>query len=194
MVDTGWITASTAANEVINANYGDWSSPSNALTSNNSDASATVYSGGSINVQPMNSNWLKLTNYAPGIPAENTITLLEVEVEGALSASASIGITEIVPVIGGTTGSDVPSSLVTSSWTTSDVARVSTYSQAQCAALFTPAIVNASNFGVAVRVNGSTGGSGANRTVYIDAVRIRITHEPPPAQPASSQHARRRRT
>lgn len=193
MADTGWITASSAANEVINASYGSWSSPTNALTSNNADATVNVRVGNPVALAHW-SNWLKLTNYGPGVPSNHTITLLEVEIEGAASAASATYIESIVAVLGGTTGSDTPAALDTSTFSTSDTTKVSTYSEAQCLALFTPAIVNATGFGIAVQVRGTGSGSIAFRDVDIDAVRIRITHEPPPAQPASSQHARRRRT
>lgn len=174
MADTGWLTpGSVVGEDTSNSNHVAWTSPSNAATSNNVYTTATVSQSGT---QPSSTRLLKATDYGAAVPTGDTITQVEVEVECKSSGSGTV-IDRIYMVIGGTTGTLQPGAKAYGPLDTSDTAEVSTYTVPS----ITSADVNHSGFGVAVQCRNT---AGAARTVSIDVVRIRITHEPPPSTQA----------
>lgn len=190
MVDTGWLTPSTVTSEDAgNVNYIAWTSPGNAVSSNNGYATATMTGG----VQAQYSHWLQAVNFGAAVPVGATITQIEVENEAKSSGTLTVQ-HAVRTVVAGTIGASDPDSWSTGAIATSDTAYVSTFTTG--VGSLSAADVNASTFGCAVQMRATTS-VGVGRTASIDVLRMRITYTlpPPPPQPSRSmQMFTRRRT
>ena len=156
--DTTAITPPTSAS-------GTWTTPTNALTSNNSYA---TYTGTGQAV-------LTLGSYGFNIPAGSTINGIQVTVEGQSSGSNPSNRTIRVGITKNGTADATASSYKTQALTTSEA----TYSLGTTSDLWgttwTVAEINAGSFGVRVRDNDTT----SSGTFSIDVVSIAVSYTPP---------------
>lgn len=142
-----------------------WINPANAASSNDSYATATVPSGSS-------TEYLKALGGCFGIPLASTITTVEVRVEGKASSASGLADAEVKLVKAGTisgtsqhTGADLGAS---------DSVRSYSASPATWGVALTADDVASATFGVALRY----AATGAERTVSIDDIEIRISFTP----------------
>jgi Tfp pilus assembly protein PilX len=160
-----------------------WTSSSNVYTSNNSDATAAL----AASAQSAN---LDVTGYGFSIPSTAIVVGIRVEVERSASAATSIEDVDVLLLkAGAPAGSDKAS---TTDWPTSDSTRTYGGSGDLWATTWTPANVNASNFGVRLKVRNLTT---AARTAYVDHVEVTVYYQPVPtttigtaATPLSAAH------
>jgi hypothetical protein len=144
-----------------------WTSSGNIVSSNNSDASATIAAGGT-------SANLNATNFGFAVPAGSIITGIRAEVERAASAASSIEDFDVYLLKGGAiSGSD---KAVAGYWGTSDNTRAYGGSNDLWGTTWTTANVNASNFGLRFKVRN---GAGVSQTAYVDHVEITVYYRPP---------------
>jgi hypothetical protein len=158
-----------------------WSSPGNALTSNNGRATLTVSSTTA-------SNYLFVTGYGFNIPAHATITGVEAQIERVRTGGTSGEVRDsTVRLVKG--GSVVGSNLgaTGTNWPTSEL--IATYGGVanMWGTTWTSADINASNFGIAISVAGAA--VGANRIANIDHVVVNVYYTlPSPVGLAPSTH------
>jgi hypothetical protein len=76
MADTGWVSPGTVVSDDTVGSFA-WSNPSNAKTSNDSDASASPLASDA----EYDSEYLKATNFGLAVPVGSTIDGIEVEIE-----------------------------------------------------------------------------------------------------------------
>ena len=184
---TAWLTPASVVD--AGGTGASWTSPSNAATSNNSRATASL--GTSLPLE--NSNPLVATDFGFAIPTGDTITLVEVEIEG-LAVASSVSIAALRRVHAGLSVTPNPSTFVTGPLTTSDATYVSSWTiPIGGGPSTTPTDANATDFGVQVVFNNA---NASNRSVSVDAIRMRITYDPPPSTqaPRSMNQYRQRRT
>lgn len=157
-METGWKFGSVAGNATRSFGL-DWTSPDNALSSNDSYASASVTTVGT--------GYLCVSEFALGLSAKS-ITTIDVRVEAKKAAGDSLSL-----YFGPTADVASPSESLkhTSSLTaTSDTVYEGSFDGSS----FTGNDVNAAAFGIyayCTRTNNTN-------TAYIDAISINITYEP----------------
>ncbi|MDQ5879904.1 MAG: biosis protein MshQ [Pseudomonadota bacterium] len=154
-----------------------WSSPGNAASSNDNYATASVNDN-------QVTNYLECTGYGFAIPATATITGITVNAER--NASNTLVRDSAVRLIkGGVRGSTDRST--TTDYTTSDVVEAHGGAADLWGTTWTPADINAANFGVAFAAykNGTAGNA---RTVSVDHLQISVSYTVPFActQPANT--------
>ncbi len=142
-----------------------WSSPSNAASSNDSYATATLSAS-------QTTHYLKALGGCFVIPPASTITNVEARVEAKASGS-DVADLEVKLVKGGVISGT--SQHTGSALGTSDSVRSYSASPATWGVALTAADVNAADFGVALRYTNS---AGAERIVYVDDIEIRISFTP----------------
>jgi Tfp pilus assembly protein PilX len=146
-----------------------WSNSSNVFTSNNQDASTTL----SGNAQSAN---LDATNFGFNLPTGSTIVGIRATIERAASNSNSIEDYDVYLLKNGSpSGSDKAS---TTDWTTSDSQRNYGSSSDLWGTSWTQAQVQASNFGLRLKVRNLTSSS---RTAYVDHIELEVFYQPPPS-------------
>lgn len=123
-----------------------WVNPSNAQSSNNAYATADLDDDG----DDRNSDYLNATGYGFSIPSGATVTGIEVKVERSASNSNEVR-TETVQLIkaGNRVGDDYDGSSQSYNWGTTDATSTFGGSSDMWGTTWTPAEINASNFGVA---------------------------------------------
>ena len=147
-----------------------WTSPGSITADDTSYATCAL-------ANSAQSNYLSATNFGFSIPAGSTINGIQVSIMRQRSSFSSPDIRDTVVSLikGGTvtganraaTSTNWPTSMGTASYgTTSDL----------WGATWTPADINASDFGVALSAN-STGSS--SRTASVDYMQITVTYTPP---------------
>ncbi len=148
-----------------------WSSTSNIVSSNNSDASANLS-------RNQISNYLVATGFGFAIPADATINGITVSIEradGNRSSSVYIRDNSIMIVKGGSvTGTNHANT--TANWPTTDTSAVYGSTTDLWGATWSPADINASNFGVALSAIGYASSSTSTETAYVDNIRITVTY------------------
>lgn len=164
MASTGFVFAGTGASQ----SPGDsgWSNPTDITTSNNSDASCSLAKGAE-------TEYLIASNFGFSIPGGSTINGVTVRVERAAQHTTRVEDLEIKLYVNGSitaqnkaSGTDWPISDTTADYG----GAADTWGES-----LTPTLVNASNFGVAVKAHSV---SSSSSTAYVDAISIDITYTP----------------
>lgn len=161
-----------------------WTNSANVYSSNNSDASAAL-SGGA---QSAN---LDVTGFGFAIPASATIMGVRVDVERAASNTSSVEDFD-VSVLKGGSSTGITDHAVAGAWGTSDSTRNYGNSGDLWGTTWTPANVNAANFGLRFKVRNL---SWSSRTAFVDHVDITVYYQPVPtttigtaAEPVKGAH------
>lgn len=156
-----------------------WSYTGNVGSSDNSDARSSL-SGGRI------SNYLVATDFGFSVPANATITGIQVDIEradGNRSSSAYLRDNSVKIVKRGSiTGSDHANT--SQDWPTSD--QVASYGSDSdlWGTAWTPADINSSNFGAALSVRNTS--SSRSEDAYVDAMRVTVFYSVAPACTAAA--------
>lgn len=151
-----------------------WTSSGNITSSNNSDASTSVAGSGS-------SANLDGSSFGFAIPSNATITGIRARVERAATDSSSIRDLDILLLKGGTpSGNDKATS---SNWPSSDATATYGASGDLWGTTWTPADVNAANFGLRIKVQNV---SGSSKTAYVDWVEMTVYYDNPPGSIGTS--------
>lgn len=157
-----------------------WTSPGNITA--NDGVNAQVALGGSTS-----SNELQGTNFGFAIPAGSTINGITVEIKKqAVSGSGNPTDVDVTILKGGVaTGTNLGHTGAGNGWLTAG--GIDTYggSSTLWGATWTPADINASNFGVQISC---TEWVGLPATAGVDFIRITITYTPPAAPAAGGKH------
>jgi Tfp pilus assembly protein PilX len=163
------MTASTTSSLRDPSAATGWTSSSSVYTSNNADATTTL----AASAQSAN---LDVTGFGFNLPTGSTIVGIQATVERAASNSNSIEDYDVFLLKAGSpSGSDKAS---TTDWGTFDSDRVYGGSADLWGTTWTEAQVEASNFGIRLKVRNLTTSS---RTAYVDHVEIRVYYQPPPS-------------
>ena len=152
----------------------NWSSANSIFSSDNSRASVSLTDG-------QESYCLEATNFGFSIPSNAIVDGIMVEVELSSSASSSTKDSTLKPKIlkNGSTGTQTSRSN-SSYWPTSDTYRSYGGSAEKWDQTWTPADINASNFGVSLQASAE---SGKTATARIDHVRITVYYSLPAPLP-----------
>jgi len=157
-----------------------WTSPGNITA--NDGVNAQVALGGSTR-----SNELQGTNFGFAIPAGSTINGITVEIKKqAVSGSGNPTDLDVTILKGGiATGTNLGHLGAGNGWLTAG--GIDTYggSSTLWGATWTPADINASNFGVQISC---TEWVGLPATAGVDFIRITITYTPPAPPPTGGKH------
>ncbi len=161
--ETAWLNFSTFASVATGDHV--WSTPSNAQTSNNSYATSTLSSADT-------SEYLHCTNCNPGIPSTSIISGIAMQFERS-EGNTDPGViftNQITLIKGGSrVGSKNDSSV---DWLLNDAYFSFGGSSDLWGQSFTPADVNATNFGVAIQA-GCVGAT-VSEIARIDHVQVKI--------------------
>ncbi len=143
------------------ADFGDiaWTNPNNAVTSDNSRATAVVSS-------TQTSQLLTGYNFGFSIPTGATITGFSVDIEGSTTGTSTVS-TDVY--LHKTTGGYQGYTFLTT-FPTSESVVTAGGASSLFGTTWTPAQVNASTFGVSVQMYGNT----SSRTFSIDAIQITV--------------------
>lgn len=145
-----------------------WTNSGNIVSSNNADATATI--GGN-----SQSAYLQATNFGFSIPATATINGVYVFIERAASSSSSLDDQDVYLLkAGAQAGSNRAKG---GYWGTSDATQWYGSTTDLWGTTWTPAQINASNFGVRFRVDND---SGSSRTASVDEIQVRVYYTPLP--------------
>lgn len=146
-----------------------WTNPGNAAASDNSYATKICSTSGS------SSNTLQATNFGFSIPSGATINGITVEIERKSNRGSPTLVDASVKLIKGGTvsGTDKASA---STWPTADAYATYGSSSDLWGLTLTDSDVNASNFGVSLRVKQSPTGGKLTATANVDHIRITVTY------------------
>jgi Tfp pilus assembly protein PilX len=165
------MTAGSSTNLTRSAGAGaGWMNAGNIGASDNFKATSTVSSGG----QSAN---LDASSFGFAIPADATIAGIRVSVERGASASGYIGDVDAYLLKGGSTGG-ITDHATCCDWNSGDAIRTYGSSSDLWGTTWTPADVNASNFGFRLKVDNDAGSS---VTANVDHVQITVYYLPAPA-------------
>jgi hypothetical protein len=146
-----------------------WTSPGNVVSSNGSDASDSI----SLNSQSAN---LDATGFGFSIPATATIVGIYAEIERSASNSSSLDDEDVVLLKAGVAStSDYANA---NDWPTWDDVEDYGGSSDLWGTTWTPAQINASNFGLRLRVDNDNPDSA--RTAYVDHMELTVYYRPVP--------------
>ena len=165
MADTGWIYAANARNTGIGGT--DWTSPANALTSNDLDADVQLVSEGDY------SKRLNVYTFSAGIPAGATINGIEVGVERM--ANNDVKDYAIRLMDDATNKGDNKADTATL-WPDNDTNAFYGGAADLWGATWSAAQVNAATFGIGVRAKSYQVLGSANAN--IDVIGVKITYTP----------------
>jgi Tfp pilus assembly protein PilX len=165
----------TMSRETLSANRGPsaatgWTNSTNVFTSNNVDASVAL----AANAQSAN---LDVTGFGFSIPSGATIVGIEADVERAASNSSSIQDVNVLLLKGGST-SGISEHASGSSWPTSDTVRTYGSTSDLWGTTWTTANINASNFGIRLKVKNLN--TSSSRTAFVDHVNLTVYYQPTP--------------
>jgi Tfp pilus assembly protein PilX len=164
------IMTANGLNAVRSAGAGaGWTNSNYVGASDNLRASATISAGG----QSAN---LDATSFGFAIPSDATITGIRVSLERGASVSDNIGDVDVYLLKGGST-TGITDHAVSGDWGASDAIRTYGSSTDLWGTTWTPANVNASNFGFRLKVDND---SSSSRTAYVDHVQITVYYTPAP--------------
>jgi hypothetical protein len=161
----------TVTNVSTSSSFGDpntasgWTNSTRVSSSNDSWATASI-AGSS------NSAYLTTTGYGFAIPNSATILGIQVTIERHASASNVDDDSVMLIKAGTATGANRAASGVY--WPTNDGNRTYGTTSDLWSTTWTPAQINASNFGVRVRATNNTSGS---KTASIDYIRVDVTYQ-----------------
>jgi hypothetical protein len=148
-----------------------WSNPTNVFASDDNKASLTF--NGSTATTASNIASLNITGFGFNIPAGATIQYITAEIEMSRNGTGSSGEARTANVqlmkAGAATGTNKST---TTNLGTVDAYR--SYGGDLWGTTWTPAQINASNFGISIRPAGST--AATNRTITVDHVRITVAY------------------
>lgn len=169
MADTGWVISGTQQN-VDRSNGTAWTNPTNAETSNNSHALATLAK------MFDSSDWLRVTNFDfSAIPAGATLDGIEVRIERKASFADRIGDVDVDLVLDGVEKGD--DKAAAGYWPTSDTNKDYGGASDTWNSSLTIANIKDSGFGVqiaALNIDETT-----SRTAYVDCIWIKIYYTAP---------------
>ncbi len=155
-----------------------WSNPTRVTANDNS--SASVAGTGTAFDQS-----LYATGYGFSIPSNATILGIQVTIGRYASSGGGGGNIRdnLVQLIqNGSVGGN-NNGATTTSWPTSETAANYGSTTDLWGSTWTPALINASNFGVALRVNNSS--TFTSRTAYVDYITVTVTYCTPPPTPGA---------
>lgn len=164
MADTGWVSAGLGQN--IDRGQGDWATPTNIYTSNNAYAEIDIPPEGL-------SDWLRATTFGFSIPAGSTINGIEARFEKRAENSLIRDWDTKIVKAGSEQGDDKGQA----GWPTTDTYVVYGGAADLWGLTWTPAEINASNFGVSISAR-----SYSPTTTYyalVDHVQIKVYYTPP---------------
>jgi len=175
-VSGGTLPATTSADDASLGTLG-WTSTSDAFVSDNNTAQASTLVA---ILSTVNTHYLKLQ--APGfsIPSGATICGVEVSIErraGGLAVGGGIQDASVLLVKNGVIGGSNHAS--GTGWTGSDVTATYGSNADLWGQTWTPADINAGNFGVAIRASLSAGLAALTLTAHIDYVSITVYYQNP---------------
>ena len=166
MPDTGWVNAGLGASVIKGATT--WLTPTQVYTSNNSYADAHMASEGT-------SYWLRTTSYGFAIPGGSTIVGIEARFEKRAQTASTIKDWDVKLVKAGTEqGDDEDNSAW---WTTSDTYVVHGGPAMLWGLAWTPADINAGNFGVSISARNFD--VVQPRYALVDHVQIKVYYTEP---------------
>ena len=158
-----------------------WTSPGSITANDGVNAHADLFASAS-------SNELQGTNFGFAIPAGSTINGITVEIKKqAISGPGNPTDVDVTIIKGGVaTGSNLGHTGVANGWLSAG--GIDTYggSSTLWGATWTPADINATNFGVQISCVEWTGAS--STSAGVDFIRITITYTPPATPPAGGKH------
>lgn len=165
----GPLSGSTSANVSLAGSSASWTNPGNALSSDNSYASASLSSNGDF------TDYLQITNFGFNIGVSNTIVGIEVEIE---KFGDKVKDNQVRIVKGGSIGTTDQSD--NANWSNTDTNSYTLYGASNdlWGETWTPSDINASDFGVAISARRVGGGGGA-AVPNIDHIRITVYFEIP---------------
>ncbi len=162
----------------VDANIGtvNWTNPGNALTANNSYATAPVAGSGTT------TRYLKCTGYGFTLPPNATINGITVSVERRSSSTSAGGVQDaaVRVVQGGVIGASDRSS--GTRYTTADVIEPHGGATDLWGFTWTSSDINAANFGAAFAAV-KNGGGGGTFTLSVDVVSITVDYTPDTTPP-----------
>ncbi|MCB0533908.1 MAG: choice-of-anchor D domain-containing protein [Lewinellaceae bacterium] len=160
-----------AGNNVTGAGTIAWSNPSNITANDNSHATIFMTNSGE------SSNYLQGTDYGFSIPANATIVGIEATIGRFQNSTSGTSIRDVVVSLikNGTVISN-NQAITGSDWPTSETAQSYGGSTDVWGESWTPANINASNFGLALRVNT---GTDSDRTGSVDYMQITVYYTLP---------------
>jgi hypothetical protein len=157
-----------------------WTSPGNITANDGVKAQAALGASGA-------SNELQGTNFGFAIPAGSTINGITVEIwKQAISGPGNPTDVDVTILKGGVaTGTNLGHTGAGNGWLSAG--GIDTYGGGAnlWGASWTPADINATNFGVQISC---VDWVGLNTTAGVDFIRITITYTPPAAPPAGGKH------
>ena len=158
-----------------------WTSPGNITANDGVNAQVVLGASGA-------SNELQGTNFGFAIPVGSTINGITVEIKKqAVSGIGNPTDVDVTILKGGVaTGTNLGHTGAGNGWLSAG--GIDTYggSSSLWGVTWTPADINATNFGVQISCVEWTGGAGT--TAGVDFIRITITYTPPAAPPAGGKH------
>jgi Tfp pilus assembly protein PilX len=146
-----------------------WTNSTNVFTSNNSYGTASV----AASTQSAN---LDVTGFGFSIPSTATILGIQVDVERAASATSAISDYDVFVLKGGSS-TGITDHAAGGTWVTSDSNRAYGNAGDLWGTTWTPANINASNFGLRFKVQNT---SASTRTASVDDVDITVYYQPVP--------------
>ncbi|TAK88379.1 MAG: hypothetical protein EPO20_02850 [Betaproteobacteria bacterium] len=168
----------TPASCVVDASIGtvNWTNPANALTSNNSYATAAVAGAGTT------TRYLECTGYGFTLPPNATINGITVDIERRSSSAGAGGAGDAAVRIvqGGVIGTADRSTATT--YTTADVTEAHGGATDLWGLAWTTTDINAANFGAAFAALKNSGGGGTF-TLSVDVVSITVDYTPDTTPP-----------
>ena len=143
-----------------------WTSSGNVVSSNNLRATTNVASGG------QSADLIVNTFGGFSVPTDATVRGIRVQIERGASTSGAIGDRDVQIIKGGVaTGTD---NAISGDWNASDSTQTYGGSTDLWGTTWTPAQVNAANFGVRLRVDND---AGSTVTAQVDHVQITVYYE-----------------
>lgn len=147
-----------------------WTNPGRIIANDNSYTSATIADNSS-------SENLLATNFGFSIPTTATITGIEVTIGRYSSSPNKIYDNNVQLLVGGSATGTNKALSSTTYWPTTETAATYGSTTDLWGATLTPAIINASNFGVLFDANNNNNGTA--RTAYVDYIQISVTYTLP---------------
>jgi len=166
MADTGYRNPTVGQSIVISGGDKHWSNPTRIYTSNNSYASANLYAD-------EKSHWLRAKTFGFSIPGDATINGITVQIERRGSRTDVRDNSVKIVKAGSASGTEKK---VYTSWPGSDAYQTYGGSTDKWGLTWTPAQINATNFGVGISAKYI--GIYISANAYVDHIRIKVYYTP----------------